>query len=194
MLTSGAPPTLRLSPGAPATAALCDVVSGAAPAQTTALRITWAGDELQIVFEAVDREPWATLTQRDAPLYTEEVVEVFLDPVGDLAAYFEIEVNPLGTVFDLLVRRTRRGLLKDLRWDCEALRSEVTQNGAGWTATLAIPFASLSATAPVPGTRWRANFCRIDRPRDRPRELSAWSYTGVPLFHVPERFGVLEFV
>jgi hypothetical protein len=172
---------------------LREVVTGAEPQQRTEVRVTWAGEELRIAFEAEDREPWATLTARDAPLYTEEVVEVFLDPVGDLAAYFEIEVNPLGAVLDLLIRRTRRGLLKDIRWQCEGLRARAAKTESGWMAELAIPSASIAPEPPMPGSRWRANFCRIDRPRGKPRELSAWSPTGVALFHVPERFGWLEF-
>lgn len=146
-----------------------------------------------MLFCALDTEPWATLTQRDAPLYTEEVVEVFLDPIGDLGGYFELEINPLGTVLDLLIRRNARGLLKDFRWQCEGLRTHVARTTAGWTAELAIPWSGLSQTAPVAGTHWRANFCRIDRPPGSPRELSAWSATGQALFHVPGRFGVLEF-
>jgi hypothetical protein len=37
------------------------------------------------------------------------------------------------------------------------------------------------------------NFSRIDRPKDQPLELSAWSPTLVRSFHVPGRFGVLRF-
>jgi hypothetical protein len=63
----------------------------------------------------------------------------------------------------------------------------------GWTAELAIPFRALIAASPRTGTEWRANFGRIDRPKDRERELTAWSPTGVRSFHVPERFGVITF-
>lgn len=146
-----------------------------------------------MLFCAIDAEPWATLTQRNAPLYTEEVVEVFLDPVGDLGSYFELEINPLGTVLDLLVRRNARGLLKDFRWQCEGLRTHVVRTDAGWNAELAIPWPAISDSAPTSAAVWRGNFTRIDRPRDVPRELSAWSPTGRALFHVPERFGTLEF-
>jgi hypothetical protein len=61
---------------------------------------------------------------------------------------------------------------------------------------LAIPFASVAET-PSAGTKWRANFCRIDRPsRDGsvPRELTAWSPPMRETFHTQERFGVVEFV
>jgi len=63
----------------------------------------------------------------------------------------------------------------------------------GWAAELNIPFTSVVNETPAPGTRWRVNFTRIDRPPGLPRELSAWSPTGRAQFHIPERFGVLEF-
>ncbi len=173
---------------------LLDVVTGAVPEQRTQVRLAWDRDELRVLFHAEDTDPWATLTARDAPLYTEEVVEVFLDPVGDGVSYFEFEVNPLNAVLDLVVRRNRSGLLKDLSWRCEGFRSVVAKSADSWTAELSIPFRGLVAEVPVPGGCFRANFCRIDRPRGRERELTAWSPTGRPLFHVPERFGTVAFV
>ena len=174
--------------------ALRDTATAASPDQPTEVRLAWSADELRILFVASDSHPWATLRERDAPLYTEEVVEVFLDPVGDLESYFEFEVNPLNTVLDLVLRRTRSGVRKDFAWQCEKLRSRVILTATGWNTEISIPFRSLVAELPRPGDRWRANFCRIDRPADRERELTAWSPTGLKQFHVPERFGVLEFV
>ncbi len=170
-----------------------EAVSGGRPQQATSVRAVWNSAELRILFSVEDTHVWATLTERDGPLWEEEVVEVFLDPFGDLESYFEIEMNPLNTVLDLFLRRNRSGYAKDFSWRCEGLRTAVTRTATGWNAELAIPFLSLSAAAPQPGDRWRVNFCRIDRPQDRPRELTAWSPTGRASFHTPERFGVLEF-
>ncbi len=175
-------------------AELREAVTGGMPEQPTALGLAWDADELRVLFHSSDRDPWATLTARDAPLYTEEVVEVFLDPVGDLQSYFEIEVNPLNAVLDLVLRKNRSGYAKSLAWQCEGLRTRVSKSASEWTAELSIPFRSLIAgPPPAAGATWRANFCRIDRPRSGPRELSAWSPPGRPNFHTPERFGFVEF-
>ena len=170
-----------------------DATSGAEPQQGTSVRAVWAEDELRVLFHAADTNAWATLTERDAPLYEEEVVEVFLDPAGDLAGYFEIEVNPLNAVLDLVLRRNRSGYAKDFAWRCEGLRTAVVKSATAWSAELSIPFRSLSAAPPKAGDRWRVNFCRIDRPPGVPRELTAWSPPGRGSFHTPERFGILEF-
>ncbi|HEV7403456.1 MAG TPA: carbohydrate-binding family 9-like protein [Chthoniobacteraceae bacterium] len=171
--------------------ALRETVTGGAPNQATDLRVAVSGMDLRVLFDCVDEDVWATKTMRDDRLFEEEVVEVFLDPVGDLECYFELELNPLNTVLDLVLRKSVSGLKKETAWDCEGLRTAVQLTPRGWTAELAIPFESLMpGCARMPG--WRCNFTRIDRPRGHPRELSAWSPTGLALFHVPERFGVLR--
>ena len=172
---------------------LRETITGATPQQRTSLKLGWTPDELRVLFHCTDSHPWATLTERDAPLYEEEVVEVFLDPIGDLASYSEIEVNPLNAVLDLVLRRNRSGYVKDFAWQCDHLRTAVRATPTSWTAELAIPFHSLVAEPPQPHAQWRANFFRIDRPVEKPRELSAWSPTRLGTFHVPERFGVIEF-
>ncbi|MGB8167375.1 MAG: carbohydrate-binding family 9-like protein [Chthoniobacteraceae bacterium] len=172
---------------------LRETVTALAPQQRTRVRLGWTPDELRVLFHCEDTRTWATMTERDAPLYEEEVVEVFLDPVGDLANYFEIEVNPLNAVLDLVARRNRSGYTREFAWRCEDLRTAARTTPSGWSAELAIPFRSLLAAPPRPMARWSANFCRIDRPVDQPRELSAWSPTRLGTFHAPERFGVIEF-
>ena len=89
---------------------LSDAVTGAQPQQVTQVRVAWSAIEWRVLFHAADADAWATFTERDAPLYEEETVEVFFDPVGDLRGYFEIEVNPLGTVLDIAFRRNRSEL------------------------------------------------------------------------------------
>jgi hypothetical protein len=173
-----------------------DALTGAAPNQPTGLRAAWNGDEWRLLFTATDRDPGATMTGCDAPLYEEETVEVFFDPAGDLQSYFEIEVNPLGAVLDIAFRKNRSGYKGDCAWQCEGLRTLVRKHAGGWTAELAIPFASVTNERPREGSRWRANFCRIDRPsRDGslPRELTAWSPPLRASFHTPERFGIVKF-
>ncbi len=169
-------------------------LDGATPGQGTTVKSAWDGEEWRVFFEIDDTHVWATLTDRGGPLYQEEVVEVFVDPVGDLEAYFEIEMNPLNAVMEVVLRRNRSGYAKDFAWRCEGLRTAVRRTECGWCAELAIPFRSLVAEPPKAGARWRANFCRIDRPPGVERELTAWSSPGRANFHTPERFGWVEFL
>jgi len=172
---------------------LVETITGKPPQQGTELRVAVDGSDLRVLFDCTDADPWATLAKRDEMLFTEEVVEVFLDPVGDLECYFEFEVNPLNTVMDLVLRKSPSGLRKDFTWQCEGLRTAVKKTAQGWAAELAIPFDSL-----MPGSAhrqaWRCNFYRIDRPvKNAEPELSAWSPTWLPQFHATERFGYVVF-
>lgn len=176
---------------------LADAVTGRTAKQGTEVRAAWNDKEWRLLFVVTDKDPWATMSKRDAPLYEEEVVEVFFDPVGDLQGYFEIEVNPLGAVLDLVLRKSRSGYKGDVAWNCEGLCTLVRKHADGWSAEMAIPFASVTNTPPHAGSRWRANFYRIDRPSPDgsiPRELTAWSPPLRPNFHTPEKFGIIEFV
>jgi len=192
-----APPRIRVAtvsaPDSGVTLDLLENLTDAPPRQAT--RVTLARDaaHLRVLFQCEDTRPWATITRRDGPLFQEEAVEVFLDPFGDLECYFEIELNPLNTVLDLMLRRVGKGWRKGFTWKCEGLETSVSLTAAGWTARMAIPFASLVPQPPAPGSVWRANFLRIDRPACGPRELSAWSPTRRNTFHEPGRFGFLEF-
>jgi hypothetical protein len=174
---------------------LADACLGGPPRLRTALRIGRRGRELCVRFDGRDEGIVATHTKRDAPLWEEDVFEVFLAP-GDEPPrlYAEFEVNPLGTLFDARVEspdRRRATMRVDAGWDCPGFSARVTRGPGRWSASLRIP---LHEIAPEPLPRlWRANFYRIDRSeRD---EFSAWSPTLVDPadFHVPERFGLLRF-
>ena len=189
----GRPPPRTLVRESGITLVLLDNLTGVAPRQATRVTLSRKPTHLHLLFECEDTRPWATITRRDGPLYEEEVVEVFLDPFGDLECYFEIEVNPLNAVLDLMLRRVGKGWRKEFAWKCEGLETSAAFTATGWTATLIIPFAALLPQPPAPGCVWRANFLRIDRPPGVPRELSAWSPTHRNTFHEPGRFGFLEF-
>ncbi len=173
--------------------------------QPTALRLCHDGERLYVAFQCVDREIWGSFSGRNEPLFEEEVVEAFLAPEADPHRYFELEANPCGGWFETRIESPelgRRGMRWDLDWICAGWERGVRVRGrlgrgagAGvwWSAEWAIPFAALEAPSPRPGTRWRANFFRIDREGEG--QFSAWSPTGAdpPDFHLPARFGWLEF-
>ncbi len=138
------------------------------PKFPTAAALVWDAGRLYIAFECADAEPWGRQSRRDDRLWEEEVVEVFLDPDGDGRNYAELEVSPNNVVVDLLLPRPRSDLESALRWDIAGLQTAVRRNETGWTAEIAIPWASLAAAGaadpPRAGVRWRAGLYRIKRP------------------------------
>lgn len=176
------------------------LADGSRPAgQATRARVCCDSLALYVRFDCEDRDIWWTYTERDQPLYDEEVVEVFLSPgPEDPIRYYEFEISPGGVVLDARIYNPtweRAHLEVHTGWDCAGLRWQAgCDGGAGhWWAVLVIPWAAASPAGELPAI-WRANFCRIERPRDGDPEFSCWSptYTEPADFHKPACFGFLE--
>jgi hypothetical protein len=138
------------------------------PTFPTEVAVTWDESRLYVAFACTDAEPWARQTARDARLWEEEVVEVFLDPDGDGRQYAEIEVSPTNVVVDLLIAAPRAAGPGARSWNAAGLETAVGRHAGGWIAEIAIPWAALAeagvTAAPVAGTQWRVGLYRIKRP------------------------------
>jgi hypothetical protein len=189
-------------PAACVPARLRRATDGAPPRLATSVAAWFDDTYLNVLFSAGDDHVEATHFAHDAPLYEEDVVEVFLAP-EDITRYFELEVSPRGTTFDASIESPdgeRATMRVDRAWTCEgwiAMVRRVTEsNGTSTMDTLfRIPFAALERSTPREGETWRANFFRIDRHDTYGDEFSAWQPTmKMPAdFHVPAAFGVLRF-
>jgi hypothetical protein len=178
---------------------------GAVPRFETAVRLLWDERHLYVGFVCQDTQIYASMTERDASLWEEEVVEVFLDANCDGIGYVEIEVSPLNTLLDLYVlNRPPEPFRGMFDWDSFGMRSAVHVDGdphdphsedRGWQVEMAIPWGDFSTAPhrpPEPGDVWRVNLYRIDQYRGQ-EELYAWSPTLCETFHVPGKFGELVF-
>ncbi len=147
------------------------------PRYRTRARMLWDQHALYIAAEMEEPHVWGTLTERDAVLFHDNDFEVFIDPDGSNHLYGELEINALGTEWDLLlVRPYRDGGPAINGWDIAGLRTAVHVDGTlddpsdedtGWTVEIAIPWAALKELAgsrpspPGPGDTWRINFSRV---------------------------------
>ncbi len=184
-------------------AQLVDCVTGNQPKLSTTFKMLYNDSYLYIGYEVEDNEIIANFTERDDPLYEEDVVELFLSPSGNLHYYYEFNFSPNSVIFDAIVlnddgrENVGRGTLipwKD--WNCEGIKINSAKSANGnWSLTAAIPFRALhlaSNKTPESGDIWRANICRIEY-GDGETEYSTWSPTGLVDFHTTERFGKLRF-
>jgi hypothetical protein len=151
--------------------------SGPTPSLETRFSMLWDDDHLYVAATLEEPHVWATLTERDARIFEDDDFELFLDPDGDTHLYYELEINALGTVWDLfLVKPYRDGGPAISAWDIRDLRSGIGVDGTlndpsdtdrGWIVELAIPWRSIVEAAPgrrAPrhGEQWRLNFSRVD--------------------------------
>lgn len=167
----------------------------------TQVRLVADSDALYVRFDCTDDDIWATYTRRDDPIYEEEVVEVFLAPGDDVPRrYVEIEVNPDGVLFDAVVDNPPgrpEAIGVDRSWSCPGIAPTAERDDAArhWAVTLALPWQPIASAVggDVSASVWRANFYRIERPRDGSAEFSCWSptLTEPANFHHPDRFGTL---
>jgi Carbohydrate-binding family 9 len=176
------------------------LADGGGPAlQQTVARVCYNAWGIFTRFDCADRDIWGNGTQRDDPIYDEEVVEIFIGP-GEATPvdYYEFEVSPNGVLLDLTVHNpdsSRATIRFDMAWNCPGMQWAAGRNDAQqhWWAVMAIPWAAIGAPAALPKL-WRANFYRIERPRDAEAEYSCWSPTMTEPadYHKPGYFGVLE--
>lgn len=175
---------------------------GAHPRLRTELRMLYDRDFLYAAFDCEDPDVWGTLLERDQPLYTQEVVELFVDADGDGRAYQELEVSPHNVVFDAFFPARRQGM--DLSFDSK-LRSAVRVDGTlddssdldrGWQVELRVPLSVFAPSVPIEqrvGARWRFNAYRLELNRRKVTEGQAFSPLYQGDFHNLPRFGVMRF-
>lgn len=200
--------------------------TAALPNERTSLKLLWNDSYLYVAFVCNDTRILSTMTERDALLWKEDVVEIFLAAGGleeTFGGYVEIEVNPRAAILDLFVLQAQHetalslpyttynlsiqaastvdGILNDTT---HSTAQSAAQRSRSWTVEMAIPLKELrridKPVLPQHGDVWQANFLRLNYHRlasaNNPlpdRELSAWSPTMRPKFHIPERFGRLIF-
>jgi hypothetical protein len=137
----------------------------------------WDDEYFYVAAEMEEPDLWGTLTERDSVIFHDNDFEVFIDPDGDTHAYYELEVNALGTPWDLmLIKPYRDGGPAIHGWDIAGLRVGIDVRGTinrpgdrddGWSVEMAMPWKILKEAAPdhkLPkaGDRWRVNFSRVE--------------------------------
>jgi hypothetical protein len=172
----------------------------------TKVKVLYSKKGLYVLMEATDKKLTSTLKEDFLNLWTEDVFEVFLwtderDPV-----YFEYEISPLNYELPILVPNFDGKFLgwrpwhydggRKVRKATSAVGGEL-KSGAdvtGWKAEFFIPYDLLAPLRNVPpkaGTRWRANFYRMDYDGGK---QSSWDWARVGAsFHEYKKFGTLVF-
>jgi hypothetical protein len=169
------------------------------PRFRTRAKMLWDKDYLYFGAELEEPDIWATLTKRDSIIFYDNDFEVFIDPLGDTHLYYELELNALGTEWDLLLVRTYRdGGPAVHSWDIQGLKTKVLLNGTinqprdrdkGWSVEIAMPWEVLKECVPgkklpIAGDQWRVNFSRVEyrvEVKDGKYEKVKEPQTGKPL-------------
>ncbi len=161
---------------------------------------------LYVLFDGTDQTLTATMTEDFLDLWTEDVYECFFWTDERHPIYFEYEISPLGYELPIIVPNFDGKFLGWRPWhyegDRKTQKAVSAQGGprepgakvSGWRAEVFFPYDLLNPLQNVPpksGTRWRANFYRVDY--DNGKQTSwDWSRVG-PNFHEFDRYGTIVF-
>ncbi len=159
-----------------------------------------------VLFDGTDQTLTATMEADFLDLWNEDVYECFFWTNEDHPIYFEYEISPLGYELPILVPNLDGKYLGWRPWHYDGDRriqkkvsatdgpNESMARVSGWRAEVYIPYdllRPLSNVPPKPGTRWRANFYRVDYDGN---QVTGWDWARVgPSFHEIKGFGTLTF-
>jgi predicted metalloprotease with PDZ domain len=189
------------------------------PRFATTAKMVWNDEYLYVGARLEDPHVWGTLTARDSVIFNDNDFEVFIDPNGDNHEYYELEINALNTVWDLLLKKPYRdGGPVVNEWNISGLKTAVhvegtlsdpKDNDKFWSVELAIPWKALAEFAhrpapPKDGDQWRINFSRVEWRHEiadlKYRKVSntsednwVWTPQGAIDMHRPERWGYVQF-
>ena len=148
------------------------------PRLSTKVKMLWDHNNLYIAAELEEPHLWGTITERDNVIFKDNDFEVFIDPDGDNHHYYELEINVLNTIWDLLLTKPYRdgGAAID-NFDFKDLMTAVAtygtvdnpdDNDEKWTIEIAIPWHNFEVwnpkrrtKNPEDGEQWRINFSRV---------------------------------
>ena len=162
-------------------------------------RALWDEAGLTVRFDCRQDEPAVVSAaprtdRKTVGLWDRDVCELFITPEqADISSYFEFEAAPTGEWLDLALRVVPGG--RETDWD---FRSGMTAAAERLSAReyrigMRVPWEAFGR-APRAGERWRCNLFRCVGAGPG-RGYLAWrpTHTPEPAFHVPEKFGWIEF-
>ena len=155
-----------------------DIEGVKTPKYDTKVKMLWDENYLYVYAQMEEPHVWGNLKQRDTVIYYNNDFEIFISPSGTTRNYGEIEINSLGTVWDLFLNKPYRDKGKaDNHWNLDKLKSAIHIEGtlnnhsdtdSLWTVEMAIPIDRLIALKkgkslrPKEGEQWRINFSRVE--------------------------------
>lgn len=169
-------------------------------------KMMYSDTGVYVLFDGSDQTLTATMKEDFLDLWNEDVYECFFWTDEKHPVYFEYEISPLGYELPILVPKLDGEFLGWRPWHYEGKRriqKKVSATGgkneslakvSGWKAEVFIPYELLKPlqnVPPTPGTKWRANFYRVDYD-EKPSTGWDWSRVG-PSFHDIDNFGTLVF-
>ncbi|MFL2871659.1 MAG: PQQ-dependent sugar dehydrogenase [Pirellulaceae bacterium] len=171
-----------------------------AKAQTVA-KLAWDVDYLYFAAEMEDAALVAKLKNHDDFLWHEDVFELFFRPSDQHQGYYEFQVNPLGTTFDIYwpSRENQSELFKQ-QLGADTFQYDVVAkpmpDSKGWQVEGRIRWRDMMHTGGRPGVNeiWKFALCRYDYLPNLEPELSSSAALTKNDFHSSEDYRTIQFI
>lgn len=172
---------------------------GQNPTERTEVRILYSRHEVYFGITCFDSDPKrviATELRRDVSQELDDYFEIIIDSAHDHRNAYVFQINPLGTQRDALITEEQRSDSGtgdgDSGWD-GVWTSEARVTKDGWTATIAIPFATLNFMQSH-DVIWGINFKRFIRRKNEEDLWSGWrrTYGAARIGQAGELHGISE--
>jgi hypothetical protein len=171
--------------------------------QSTYVSLSWNDENLYVAYRSADSKIVGTSQKKDSSIFfTDDLVEIFIDPDGDGQNYLEMGVNAFSSNYDMLIKCVSPicgGWSTTMSFDILGIEAQSKITPEGFCTEIKIPFSSLGIIKngnfkqPKNGTKWRGNTFRIDY-GNTTEYLALQSYKSLKYgFHQPEEFAVFEF-
>lgn len=175
----------------------------------TLAKLAWDDHSLYLIFHVRDRYVRAVAKQYQDPVCADSCVEFFFTPGSRLGfSYFNMEINCGGTMLfwwhpegkkAIPVAAEDSGKVEIGHTLPRVVDPEIVEP-TSWILECRVPFTVLQkycprAVKPAPDVIWKANFYKCGDATSHPHWLT-WSFVDYPKpkFHLPQSFGVLEFL
>lgn len=162
----------------PFTNSFIDIEGIKIPKFNTQVKMLWNERYLFIYAQLEEQHISANLTEHDTVIFYDNDFEVFIDPSDDTYNYIEIEINALGTLWDLKLDKPYRVGGKpdnyfeisgiEIGIDLQGTLNDASDIDEQWAVEIAIPMNVLKETksknkmVPLDGEQWRINFSRVE--------------------------------
>jgi uncharacterized repeat protein (TIGR03806 family) len=178
----------------------------ARPAKTkTRARLLWDREYVYFLAELEDFDLFADVKEHNGQTWDNDVFELFFYPSEKNEAYYEFQVNALGTYFDRYLS-DRKTVRKERSPDEPEfhLEAKVKLDGTlnqrndkdkGWLVEGRIPWRDFLKTGgrPLPEEKWKFNLSRYDYTLNQEPELSTCAPLTKVNYHQLEDYATLVF-
>jgi glucose/arabinose dehydrogenase len=173
--------------------------------QATRARLLWDGQYLYFFADMDDHDLFADITEHDGQTWLNDVFEIFLKPAFDKTGYYEFEISPAGTKFDIFIPERNAQKYEEIvkkeifTWETAIVRrgtlNERGDRDEGWSVEGRIPWIDLIACGgrPVADEAWQFALCRGNYEQKK-LELTTIAPLTLPDFHQHEAYPRIRFV